>query len=138
MTFVNEHILQEDVKKYDLEAIDKKFIVGGTSSRIWTIDRERNIYLRNVTRGREEYKSQSGWIFFWDGQPIYLEIEVLDAGGKPGGAGWVHKKLLTIELPEQLKGQRVEILDDLKEALIAYKDFGIYSVCTDYAVTLDI
>lgn len=105
---------------------------------MWTIDRERNIFLRNVTRSREEYKSQSGWIFFWDGYSIYLEIEVLSGGGKPGGAGWSHKKLLAIELPERLKGQRVEILEDLKGALGVYKDFGIYSVCTEYAVTLDI
>jgi hypothetical protein len=138
MPFVNEQISQEDVKKYDLEASDKHFFVGRTRSRMWTIDRERNIFLRNVTRGREEYKSQSGWIFFWDGYPIYLEIEVLRAGGKPGGPGWSHKKLLAIELPERLKGRRVEILEDLKGALSVYKDFGIFSVCTDYAVTLDI
>ena len=85
MTFVNETLPQEDVIKFGLETIDKNFIVGGTSERMWTIDRERNIYLRNVTRGREEYKSQSGWIFFWNGQLIYLEVEVLAAGGKPGG-----------------------------------------------------
>jgi len=138
MTFVNEAISEEDVKKYYLETIDKRFIVGGTGSRMWTIDRQRNICLRNVTRGREEYKSESGWIFSWHGHPIYLELKVLSAGGKPGSAGWSHKKLLAIELPEQLQGRRDEILADLKEALIVYKDFGIFSVCTDYAVTLDI
>jgi hypothetical protein len=138
MAFVNEYISEEDVAKYGLEDIDKNFIVGGTNSRSWTIDRERNIYLRNVMRGREEHKSLSGWTFFWHGQWIYLEMEVVDAGGKPGGAGWVHRRLCTIELPDQLKGQRAEILAALKEALIAYKDFGIYSVCTDYSVTLDI
>jgi hypothetical protein len=50
----------------------------------------------------------------------------------------VHWKLRTIELPDQLKGKRAEILADLKDALIAYKDFGIFSVCTDYTVTLDV
>lgn len=138
MAFVNEHIPQEDVEKYGLESIDKNFIVGGTNSRAWTIDRERNIYLRNVTRGREEYRSQSGWTFFWGGQCIYLELETLEAGGKPGAAGWVRRKLLTIEIPEQFIGRRTEILEDLKSALIAYKDFGVFSVCTDYSVTLDV
>jgi len=138
MPFVNEHISPKDVAKYGLEAIDKNFIVDGTNSRSWTIDRERNIYLRNVTRGREEYKSQSGWTFFWDEQWFYLELETLDAGGKPDGPCWSHKRLRRIELPEQLKGKRGEILADLKDALTAYKDFGIFSVSTEYTVTLDV
>lgn len=138
MAFANEHISQEDVTKYGLEAIDENFIAGGTNSRIWTIDRELNIYLRNVTRGREEYKSQSGWTFFWRDHLIYLELEIIDAGGKPGGPCWSHKRLRRIEFPEQLKGRRDEILIDLKNALIAYKDFGIYSVSTEYALTLDV
>jgi hypothetical protein len=138
MTFVNEHISKEDVEKYSLESIDKKFIVGGTNSRSWTIDRERDVYLRNLTRGREENRSESGWSLFWHGEWIYLELSVVGADGKPGGAGWTHWKLRTIELPEQLKSKRAEILADLKDALIVYKDFGIYSVCTDYTVTLDV
>lgn len=138
MTFVNEEISEEDVKKHDLEAVDKRFIVGGTRSRMWTIDRQRNIYLRNVTRGREEYRTESGWIFSWHGHPIYLELKLLSAGGKPGSAGWSRKKLIYIELPEQLQGRRDEILADLKDALVVYKDFGIFSVCTDYTVTLEI
>ena len=30
------------------------------------------------------------------------------------------------------------ILADLKQALTEYKDGGVFSVCTDFAVTLDI
>jgi len=63
MAFVNEHIPQEDVEKYGLESIDKNFIVGGTNSRAWTIDRERNIYLRNVTRGEKNTKANLVGLF---------------------------------------------------------------------------
>ena len=51
MAFVNEFIPPEDVEKYHLSEIDKRFVVGGTSSRQWTIDRRRDVYLRNVARG---------------------------------------------------------------------------------------
>jgi hypothetical protein len=138
MNFINERISNEDVAKYGLEAIDKNFIVGGTNRRDWTIDRERDICLRNVTNGREEYKSQSGWTLFWGGQWFYLELEVLDSGGKPGGPCWAHKRLRRMELPEQLKGKRDEILADLKGALTVYKDSGIFSVSTEYTLTLDV
>lgn len=138
MTFVNEHISEEDVAKYGLEAIDKNFFVGATNARDWTIDRERNMYLRNVSNGREEYRSQSGWSFFWHGEWIYLELTAIEGGGKRGGPGWSHWKLRSLELPEHLKSQRTEILADLKEALTAYKDGGVFAMCTDYTVTLDI
>ena len=32
MTFINEYISAEDLKKYDIENIDKRFIVGGTKA----------------------------------------------------------------------------------------------------------
>lgn len=51
MGFINEHISVEDSARYDLEVIDKRFIVGGSRSRKWTIGRGRNIYLRSVARG---------------------------------------------------------------------------------------
>jgi|APLak6261658528_1056013.scaffolds.fasta_scaffold01984_1 hypothetical protein len=138
MTFVNERISEEDALKFGLADIDKKFFVGATNARDWTIDRERNMYLRNVTNGREEYRSRSGWTFYCHGEWIYLELTAIEGGGKRGEPGWAHWKLQSIELPEHLKSQRTQILANLKEALIAYKDGGVFAMCTDYTVTLDI
>ncbi|WP_200958258.1 hypothetical protein [Massilia sp. Root335] len=59
MAFINEFIPEADIKKYGIEEINKKYIVGGTKSGQWTIDRDRDIYLRCVARGREEYRSES-------------------------------------------------------------------------------
>ncbi|MDR1076495.1 MAG: hypothetical protein LBL59_09430 [Xanthomonadaceae bacterium] len=145
MRFVNEFIPEEDVEKYGLEAIDENFIIGGTNSRQWTIDRERDIYLRNVARGggnEPEIRNQWKWTFYWHGNLINIRLDLLDGGGGRGKPGWSHWKLIWVNgshgLPEHLHKYREEILADLKEALIAYKGSGVYSKNTSYSVILDI
>ena len=74
MAFVNEEIPEADVEKYGLEAIDDSFFgAGGTTSRNWTIDRARDIYLRCVARGRDEESQLSTWIFYWKGALIWFK-----------------------------------------------------------------
>lgn len=142
MGFVNEFIAPEDVAAYNLQEIDKRFIVGGTSARDWTIDRDRGIYLRNVAIGREEFRSHTTWSFFWEEHLFTLELHLIEGSGGRGEPGWSHWKLKWVDgsfgLPANLKERRSEFLNDLKAALIAYKDFGAYSVNTTYSVTLDI
>lgn len=54
-----------------------------------------------------------------------------------GGEGWCHYKMLRIDLPEVLKDLCQEVLDDLKAALIAYQDAGVYLATTKHAATFD-
>jgi hypothetical protein len=145
MGFVNEFIPEEDVEKYGLEAIDEKFRSNGTRARDWTIDRERDIYLRNVAIGggaEPELRNRTLWTFYWRGTPINLRLDLIGGGGGRGEPGWSHWKLIWLNgsygLPEHLRPYKDEILADLKEALIVYKDFGAYSKNTDYHVILDI
>ena len=145
MAFVNEYISDEDFKKYGLAEIDKKFIVGGTNARDWTIDRERGIYLRNVAMGggnEPEIFNQTTWTFYWHDEPITLRLDLIGGRGGRGEPGWSHWKLVWVRgghgLPQHLKPYKAEFLHDLKEALLAYKDFGVFSVNTDYEITLDI
>jgi hypothetical protein len=138
VTFVNEYIPIEDIKKYDIENINKRFIVGGTNSQSWTIDREKNIYLRTVARGREEFSHQSTWTFYWRGELLEVELENISTTGSRGGACSGHKRLRNIEIPQHLETRKAEIISDLKEALAAYKDGGIFATATTYTLTLDI
>jgi hypothetical protein len=146
MPFVNEFILPEDVEKYGLQEIDKHFIGGGTNARDWTIDRERDIYLRNVAHGggaEPEIRNQTTWTFYWSGDRLTLRLDLLDGRGGNGEPGWSHWKLVWLNgsngLPEHLKQSKEQILDDLREALTAYRGAGVYSAnYTDYSTTLDI
>jgi hypothetical protein len=145
MTFINEFTSPEDVEKYGLKQIDKKFEFGTVSARDWTIDRDRDIYLRNVAvaGGSDiEVRNQHKWTFYWKGHELTLRLDLLEGSGERGEPGWSHWRLVWLNgsngLPESLKLHRREILADLKEALLAYKDGGAYSSNTDYSVTLDI
>jgi hypothetical protein len=138
MAFINEFIPEEDVEKYGIEEVNKKYIVGGTNSGQWTIDRERNIYLRCVARGREEFRNESTWTLYWKGELISIELHLLDAGGSRGKSGWAHWKVHGIYIPPHLEGRRNDILADLKNALTAYKGGGVYARTMDYSVTLDV
>lgn len=146
MSFVNEFISPEDVEAYNLKEIDKKFIVGGTNARDWTIDRRRGMYLRNVAQGggsEPELSNRAMWTFYWNGDELTLRLDLLEGKGGKAEPGWSHWRLISINgsfgLPEHLKPQRDEILETLHEALTAYQGGGVYSGdYTSYSVTLDI
>ena len=144
MAFVNERISEEDRKKYGLDEVDKWLSnTGKVPNRDWTIDHEREIYLREVNRGREEYRYKSTWHFYWRGELMTVCLETLSSGGERGGHGWSHYKLVDCYMkgffvPDHLADRREEIIEDLKDALTAYKGGGIHSTRKTSETTLTI
>ncbi|MBT2745712.1 MULTISPECIES: hypothetical protein [unclassified Lysobacter] len=146
MPFVNEFIPALDVEKYGVKAIDEKFVVGGTSARQWTANRQEDIFLRNVARGggaESEIRNQTIWTLHWHGDLLMLRLDLLDATGSPGEPGWSHWKLIWLNgsngLPEHLRQYKNQIIEDLKTALAAYQGAGAYSAAySDYSITLEI
>lgn len=144
MPFVNEYISKEDFEKYGLEKIDQRFIVGGVYARDWTIDRERDIYLRQVARGREEFMHISKWTFFWHGELLWLEVHSLSCVGERGGSGHAVKRVERLSsmgspvLAPHLQSQREQIIADLTEAMIASKGGGVFSTFSDYTLDLEV
>lgn len=145
MSFVNEYISPGDVEKYGLEEIDRQFI-GGTRARDWTIDRERGMYLRNVSIGAggdPDFRGQTLWTFYWQGTPLTVRLDLLDGGGEAGESGWSRWKLVYVNgsfgLPASLTNKKHEFLHDLRESLTAYRGGGVFSAdYRDYRVMLDI
>ena len=144
MAFVNERISEEDRKKYGLDEVDKWLSnTGKVPNRSWTIDHERETYLRVINRGREEYSYKSTWHFYWRGELMTVCLETLSSGGERGGHGWSHYKLVDCYMkgffvPDHLLDRRDEIVKDLRDALIEYGDGGIYSSTTSHDTTLTI
>ena len=157
MTFVNERISPEDVEKYQIEKINR-LVVGGVDDRTrpsWTIDRERNIYLRCLCNQIGDEHCPTGliaWNFFWKGYLFWLETERLESRGVRGGPGWFKKRVTKLGLmgDEQRNVGYSGILDfpgdidkqqlfqDLYDAQLAYKDAGIYSTTTDFELELEL
>jgi hypothetical protein len=138
MAFVNEYITTEDFEKYGLAEIDAQFLVGGTTRGDWTIDRERNIYLREVATGREEMSGISKWSFFWKGDLLWFQRQGVAYRGKPGGPCWSHTKVTKFVIPSHLESNREEIYQDLRDAFMAYRDGGVFATSTEYSMQLDI
>jgi hypothetical protein len=138
MAFVNEYIPEADFEKYGLAEIDSKFLTTGVKSRDWTVDRERNIYLRQVTTYREDMENIARWNLFWKGDLLWLDKKVLEATGQLGGAIWVHLRITNFKIPLHLVQHQDEIFEDLREAFLAYRDGGVFSTCTEFSMQLDI
>ncbi len=139
MPFVNEYISAEDFEKYQLREIDKHHVVGGVNARTWTVDSVRDMYLRKLANGREEFSHQMEWTFYWRGQAHTLRMDILDTKGRPNEPGWSRWSLLRVnatDAPAGIPEPADEFLADLKDALLARKDGGVFSRSTDYSVEL--
>jgi hypothetical protein len=137
MAFVNEYISEEDWKKYDIDGANKKF-PWGVSFRDWTIDRNRDVYLRQVGSGREEFYYQSTWTLYWHGNLLRVELETISATGSRGGPCSAHERIRSIHIPLHLQEKRDQIMTDLYDALVAHKDGGVLATATTYTLTLDV
>ena len=146
MAFVSEFISSDDIARYDILSIDSKFLVGGARARDWVIDRDREIYLRNVAHGgggESEIRNQTQWTFYWRGELLTLRIDMLESGGGRNGAGWSRWMLIWINggkgLPAHLNSDVPQFIEDLGLALTAHKGFGgVHSRYIDYDAQVEI
>ena len=135
MAFFTELVSEEEAKRTGV--FDEARRYGGPISRDWAIDRERNIYLHLVGRGREEFRNRSKWLFFWGDQTLVVSLNMLERKGIRGESGWVHLKVVEIKgQPGEL--DRKQMFKDFKDALESYKGLGVHSVHPEYSVTLDV
>jgi hypothetical protein len=156
MAFVNEHITGNDLERYKIPGIKRRIVPGQYSGpSTCTIDHDRNIYLLKVASQLGEERRPTGlygWVFVWHGHELWVEIKTVEARGGRGEAGWSRKLVASLglmedkvivlgekkHLPPELEPRRKEILKDLYDALLAYKDCGVLSSNTTYELTLDV
>lgn len=116
MGFVNEYVPETDINQYGLEEINQKYRKANIPGDYrWTVDRERDIYLRWInTDWRSDF--QQVFSFYWKG--VLIEACLIMSSAEILNAyTWT---LHYLSVPDVLKRQKYEILEDLKEALEAY------------------
>lgn len=143
MAFVNEYIPQEDFEKYDFKTINGFSNPAG----YWVIDRDREIWLRKFDEERtfDEFGDWRGgmsgkrtWNFYWKGVLMKVITQrITFTGGGIDEPCWIKLKLLSINLPENLKTQRTIILKDLEKAFVGYREEGIFSESSSFSLTFD-
>lgn len=137
MAFVNEYISVDDIVKYNIESILRRFskrLIGRWS---WTIDRKRDVILMWIRDGREEMSNHVQFALWWHGQVVEARLITVEKGGSYDAKSYIRWGLETIKLPLDLEPQRLEILNVLKEALVTYQVCGIGLTVTDHTVSFD-
>lgn len=134
MAFINEFISDEDWKKYNIQEIEDNFKMGNSSDDSWTIDKENNMFLKNVASSRidDNGRTWTHWVFFWKDDLYAVTTEVIDSNeAKRDEDYWVHKKIRHLALLNNDsnldKNHQSKIMPDLGKALLAYKGGGVYS-----------
>ena len=136
MAFVNEKISKEDREKYNIDQINMRWNGAGSPQRIWAIDREREIWLREFDRtiDRDDNGAWDGrtvWDFYWKG--ILMSIKTQRTNftylNKERSEVAMTHQLLELYIPPEGRDQdRKEILADIAEAFATYGSLGIYDV----------
>ena len=72
-----------------------------------------------------ELRNRTLWTFYWRGEPLTLRLDLLEGKGGHDEQGWSHWKLVFVNgshgLPDHLSLQKDQIIEALKEDLIATK-----------------
>lgn len=147
MSFSNEYISAEDFARFNLRDLNTRpswlKMSPWYPSDSWTIDRDADIWLRKVLTESDHTASDGGytgvslWNFYWKGVLMFVTLKTIETTGGVGQPCWAKKKLLSMDLPDDLKKDRARILEDLEAALIAYKDGGVFSASSEYSLTLE-
>lgn len=135
MAFVNEEVPEQDIEQYGLRTVNKQFLVGDFAYE-WTIDRKRDIYLRWIRRDREA-PAETDFSYYWRGALLKIRLKARGEGvrGGKGSTTWSTVPGLSgipLWLPLELESKREEIIVDLKDALRAFKDFGLDSAIAEH------
>lgn len=138
MGFKNEKISEEDIQKYGIREINKRVNKSDVNSE-WTIDIDRDIYLRWMRNDRE-MQGRSDFNFYWKGTLFDISLKRCVTGDGKGLGGsstwaiWAYNGRPDLWLPETIEKYRKEIVADLKDALVTFGEFGTYSKISNYSI----
>jgi hypothetical protein len=149
MTFINEYISPEDHIKYNIESINRWQVTPPAgiptyvnAARDWTIDRERGIYLRQVTtnQGRPDMGFENdgweGWTLYWKGELVWFARKGLEYGGERNAPQWGSYEIRALTVPANLQVDIAAMREVIEEALRVYRGSGVYNNSTEFTLTL--
>jgi hypothetical protein len=140
MPFANEIASDADIAKYKLRDINLRYhpmLRDMTCS--WTVDRERDIFVRDMGTGREEFCNHHTFALHWKGTLVFWELATLDFSKDEGHYrtvwGLIKKNAAGIPyLPPEREANRAEIVSDFKEALKVLEAASFLAIPKSYSV----
>lgn len=139
MAFVNERLSDSSYTELGFQSLDRSvaplFISGShVKARDWTVDRERDLYLRAFSNQGKEFDDSlwPGWTFSWKGNLLWFSRRVVESGGTRNAPQWARSYIRHLQIPSHLAEHRTEILSDIVEAFQVYAGGGVFSTATNY------
>ena len=108
MAFVNEMITQNERREFQISKYEKK------TPFFWTIDREKNIILFEITTNRDE-PTEIEFGFVW--RDVVLDVTFNKETFQPNIVKWTIKSM---HIPDEYKEQKEEIVQELRNAMCVY------------------
>lgn len=131
MAFVNEYATQDDIEKFKLDDLCKRWWgeVPPRHRHAWTFDRTRDAFYIPMRSGREWNSNSTRAVLFYRGVELAVDVALAD-----GSSGMLNEspfrviwELERISFPFSAPPiPREEIIPVLKEALSAYGYRGIH------------
>ncbi|MEO6277272.1 hypothetical protein [Roseateles sp.] len=122
MSYVNEYINDADISKYGITKLNRRFVWLEVRPQ-WTRDSERDMYLRVVGEGREEFLDDFDFSFYWHGELILARLR--RKFGEKDGLRSISYEMIKLDMDESNIEDREQMFGDLKEALVAYGGAGV-------------
>lgn len=130
MAFVNEYVSDENILKYDLAAVRKKFFcdIPPRFKYVWTFDRERDCYFIPLRSGREEFANRKRCVLYFNG--VHWDVEISKEPGTSRSFNETPYRviwgLVGIENHDGGPISRDELIPVLKDALTAFGADGVF------------
>jgi hypothetical protein len=129
MAFVLEKVPEADIEKYGLSELNRQYSMADRGCD-WVIDREQDVYVRFLRRDRES-PHLSEFNLYWKGARVWLRLEK-QGEGELHGTGTTTWTFWGWTPPPELKPEYPAMIEALKEALVLYKDNGVYSSIAEH------
>lgn len=130
MVFVNEYVSDENILKYDLAGVRKKWFcdIPPRFQYVWTFDRERDCYFIPLRSGREEFANRTHCVLYFKGR--HWDVEILkEPRGSQSATESPYRIIWGLVGIKNSQGESVpreEIIPVLKEALTTYGYRGVH------------
>ena len=135
MAYVLEKISDEDYVSWSMEEVENKYYIPKINEKIWTVNREKDSFLREVKVGRFEDRGKVKWLFKWRKKYVILVSENVDKINKTKDY-WVKKKIIDYSEESFVEDNYSEFYKDFYDALLAYREFGLASYFEKYSLEL--
>ncbi|MBF0383730.1 MAG: hypothetical protein HQL69_22155 [Magnetococcales bacterium] len=134
MAFIYEKVPAEDQKRIDLSEIN--YPIDGYTRRfsVWVVDRENDVFLLYASAGGRASPGVQYFVLRWKGQYIRMRLRMIILHDENHNSICCWEKLQMI-IPGSLKQEEGQIIENIKESLRVFGDFGNFAGISDIQFT---